>query len=274
MYRWDGGFIMVNPDDFEKGVQWYQDVLGWKCVDQVITWVGRKAFMKLPRSGMVTIKSFEGKYEHFEPLEVEGNVKLVFVTYDIHKTQKYLEGIDVPYTEIGQLPNGQKYCEIIAFDKTKLTIVEELNEGDDNVYPDSGIIGFGKVNTIIHVKDPAQSAKWYETHLGFEVVEVSEDNSYAHLQTEDAYDRNVLGERFLDNIWLLRSAHSISIPNDNKARTYYDIRPETFMEEYKELINSGIKPSEIAGDPLNGWGGFHFYDPDHNRVDVWSYKSN
>ncbi|WP_010097159.1 VOC family protein [Ornithinibacillus scapharcae] len=274
MYRWDGGFIMVDPEKFEIGVQWYQDILGWDCVDRITTWVGRKAFMKLPRSGMVTIKSFEGEYEHFEPSEVEGNVKLVFVTYDLHKTQKYLEGVDVQLTETKQLPNGQRFCEIIAFDKTKLTIVEEPNEGDDNVYPASGIIGFGKVNTIIHVKDPAISAKWYENYLGFEIVEISEDNGYAHLQTEDAYDRNVLGERFLDNIWLLSSSQSVNIPNDNKARTYYDIRPETFFEEYNKLIKSGIKPSEIAGDPINGWGGFHFYDPDHNRINVWSYKSN
>lgn len=274
MYRWDGGFIMINPDKFEQGVQWYQDILGWECVDQITTWVGRKAFMKLPRSGMVTLKSFEGEYEHFKPLEVEGHVKLVFVTYDIHKTLKYLVGVNVQHTEINQLPNGQSYCEITAFNQTRLTIVEESNEGDQNEYPSSGIIGFGKVNTIIYVKDPAYSANWYEKHLGFELVEVNEDKGYAHLQTEDAYDRNVLDERFLDNIWLLKSSKTLNTPNDNRARTYYDIRPETFFEEYNKLIKNGIKPSEIAGDPINGWGGFHFYDPDFNRVNVWSYKSN
>ncbi len=94
------------------------------------------------------------------------------------------------------------------------------------------------------------------------------------IQTEDAYDRNVLDERHLDNIWLIQSSKRSELPNDNKARTYYDIRPGIFFQKYNRLIKSGIKPSEIAGDPINGWGGFHFYDPDQNRINVWSYKAD
>jgi len=119
------------------------------------------------------------------------------------------------------------------------------------------------------------SAEWYEKNLGFKVVEVKAAEGFAHLQTEDAYDRNALGQQFWDNIWLLQSTDSrVEKPNDTKARTYYDIRPEVFFEEYNKLIHKGIKPSEIAGDPINGWGGFHIYDPDNNRINVWSYKAN
>ncbi|MFS0673603.1 VOC family protein [Ornithinibacillus sp. 179-J 7C1 HS] len=274
MYRWDGGFIMVDPEHFDKAVEWYEELLGWKCLDKITSWVGRKAFMKMPRSGVVTIKSFEGEYDHFQSPKTEGNVKLVFVTYDLDKTLHYLADRNVNFTEINVLPNGQRYCDIVAFEDTKLTIAEEPRGEDEATYPPAGIVGFGTVNTIIHVRDPKQSAEWYEKHLGFEIVEVDYDNGYAHLRTEDAYDRNALDECFWDHIWLLQTNDVVEKPNDNKARTYYDIRPEVFFLEYNQLIKNGVKPSEIAGDPIKGWGGFHIYDPDNNRINVWSYIEN
>ncbi|MEN2767866.1 VOC family protein [Ornithinibacillus xuwenensis] len=273
MYRWDGGFIMVAPESFDDGVKWYQEVLGWECVDKITTWVGRKGFMKLPRSGMVTIKSFEGEYEHLQVSENEGNTKLVFVTYDLENTLNYLRNKQVNATEISLLPNGQRYCDIYAFHDTKLTIVEEDRKDDNNEYPASGIIGFGSVNTIIHVEDPKASAEWYVKNLGFEVVDLNIEEGYAHMRTEDAYDRNALDEQFWDYIWLIKGSNRpAEKPNDNHARTYFDIRPAVFFEEYNKLIRNGIKPSEIAGDPINGWGGFHIYDPDNNRINIWSYK--
>ncbi|MFP7335201.1 VOC family protein [Shouchella clausii] len=272
MYRWDGGFIMVDVEHFDQAVQWYEELLGWKCLDKVTSWVGRKAFMKLPRSGVVTIKSFEGEYDHFQSITTEGNVKLGFATYDIDETLRYLADKNVAYTDINVLPNGRRYCDIFAFENTKLTIAEEPRGDDQTEYPRSGIVGFGNVNTIIHVRDPKLSAQWYEKHLGFHIVKVDEAEGFAHLQTEDAYDRNELNQSLWDNIWLLQTNHVVEKPNDNKARTYYDIRPEVFFKEYNQLIKNGVKPSQIAGDPINGWGGFHIYDPDHNRINVWSYN--
>ncbi|WP_313801884.1 VOC family protein [Cytobacillus sp.] len=274
MYRWDGGFIMVEPDKFDEAIAWYETILGWKCLDKVTSWVGKKGFMKMPRSGVVTIKSFEGVYDHFQSSETKGNVKLGFASYDLDETLSYLAENDVAFTEIHALPNGQRYCEVYGFNQTNLTIVEEARGEDRTVYPPSGIVGFGTVNTIIHVRDPRLSAQWYEKHLGFEVVEVDAENGYAHMRSEDAYDRNVLNQCFWDNIWLLQTTKIVKKPNDNQVRTYYDIRPDVFFDEYNKLIRNGIKPSEIAGDPINGWGGFHIYDLDNNRINVWSYIVN
>ncbi len=272
MYRWDGGFIMVHPDQFEDAIQWYQDVFGWECMDQITSWVGRKGFMKLPRAGMVTIKSFEGDHDHLQSPETEGNVRLGFATYHLDQTLSYLEDRKIEASAIKQLPNGQRYCDIVAFDNTRLTLVEENKGEDEREYHPSGVLGFGNVNVIIHVKDPVFSASWYKEHLGFAIEEIDEGRGFAHLKTEDAYDRNVLNECFWDHIWLLKSKDTVSKPNDNRARTYYDIRPEFVFDEYHRLIKIGLEPSEMAGDPINGWGGFHFYDPDNNRINVWSYK--
>lgn len=272
MYRWDGGFIMVQPDQFEEAIQWYQDVFGWECVNQITSKVGRKAFMKLPRAGMVTIKSFEGDYDHLQFTETEGKVKLGFATYNLDQTLTYLQGRKIESKDTNMLPNGQRYCDIVAFDNTRLTLVEENKGEDEREYPPSGVLGFGSVNNIIHVKDPIFSASWYKEQLGFVIEEINEEKGFAHLKTEDAYDRNVLNECFWDHIWLLKSEDTVPKPNDNRARAYYDIRPEFVYEEYHKLIKNGLEPSEMAGEPINGWGGFHFYDPDNNRINVWSYK--
>ncbi|MES1047420.1 glyoxalase/bleomycin resistance/dioxygenase family protein [Bacillus obstructivus] len=273
MYRWDGGFIMVDLEEFENCVNWYQEILGWECVDKITSWVGRKGFMKLPKAGMVTIKSFEGEYEHLQSSSNEGQVKLVFVTYDLDHTLSFLERKDVKFTETNILPNGQRFCDIFAFNDARLTLVEDKQRVDTDDYPESGILGFGNVNSLIYVKDPKVSAEWYAKNLGFEVVEVNVEKGYAHLRTEDAYDRNVLGQQYWDNIWLLQSMKSsVEKPSDHQARSYFDIRPAVFFEEYNKLIRNGIKPSEIAGDPINGWGGFHIYDSDNNRINIWSYK--
>ncbi|WP_456276392.1 VOC family protein [Bacillus sp. AK128] len=275
MYRWDGGFIMVAPEKFDEGISWYEEVFGWVCMDKITSWVGRKGFMKLPRSGVVTVKSFEGEFDHFQSYDIEGNVRLVFVTYDLDQTRSYLDDKQVNFTELRILPNGQRYCDIFAFDNTRLTIVEEQNQGDHQEYPASGIIGFGSVNTIIYVKNPKRSVEWYEKNLGFELVELNEQEGYAHMRTEDAYDRNVLDQQFWDNIWILQDTENlVEKPNDTNARAYFDIRPAVFFEEYNKLIHNGLKPSDIAGNPINGWGGFHIYDPDNNRINIWSYKAN
>ncbi|GAF63247.1 hypothetical protein BTS2_0138 [Bacillus sp. TS-2] len=272
MFRWDGGFIMVMKDQYEEAISWYEEVFGWTCVEKISTLVGEKAFMKMPRSGIVTIKSYQEEYEHFFREQEEGDSTLPFATYDIEKTTSYLKERKVECFETKSLPNGQKYCDILAYADTKMTLFEEEKGEGTNEYPPSGMIGFGNVNSILTVKDLNASSKWYKEVLGFKIVSVNEEKGYAHLKTEDAYDRNALRQEFWDHIWLLQDEEKkLNKPNDNSARIYYDIRPSVFFDEYNQLIKQGIRPSEIAGDPINGWGGFHIYDPDLNRINIWSY---
>ncbi|WP_281256403.1 hypothetical protein [Shouchella clausii] len=42
MYRWDGGFIMVDVEHFDQAVQWYEELLGWECLGKVTSgWAER-----------------------------------------------------------------------------------------------------------------------------------------------------------------------------------------------------------------------------------------
>ncbi|WP_161797026.1 hypothetical protein [Shouchella clausii] len=45
MYRWDGGFIMVDAEHFDQAVQWYEELLGWKCLGKVTSgWAGSSLY--------------------------------------------------------------------------------------------------------------------------------------------------------------------------------------------------------------------------------------
>ncbi|MFD2442512.1 VOC family protein [Bacillus sp. CGMCC 1.16607] len=269
MFRWDGGFIMVSWDGFDEGIHWYTTHLGWECLDKIITPVGKKAFLKMPKAGVVTLKSFEGDYEHFQNGgDEEGNVRLCFEIGDLDQTIAYFTENNIAYTDPITLPNGMRSYDFYGFENARITVYE--NQSFKDSYPDARVLGFGEVNTRIGVTDINKAVDWYTTNLGFIEVSVDPEKGYAHLQTEDAYDKHVLKEVLMDNIYLEKIDRPVK--GNPSVRTYLDIRPEEFFEAYNKLIKNGISPSQIAGDPLKGWGGFHIYDPDGNRINIWSYQ--
>lgn len=270
MYRWDGGFIMASWDDFDEGVEWYVKHFGWECTQKFVSPVGKKAFMRLPGAGMVTLKSFEADYEHFQRTGGdEGNVRLCFEISNADNVLAYFKENDIRTTEVVALHNGLKIFDVYAFEDARITLYENP---EAKQLEGVRVNGYGKVNTRIGVTDIHKAAEWYQKHLGFILVEANADQGYAHLQTEDAYDRNALNQSWMDNIYLEKIEQEEYVEGDPSVRTYFDIRPDEFFDAYNLLIKSGIKPSQIAGNPMKGWGGFHIYDPDGNRINVWSYQ--
>lgn len=269
MYRWDGGFIMVSWDGFDEGVNWYTTHLGWECLDKVITPVGKKAFLKMPKGAVVTLKSFESDYEHFQKGNgEEGNIRLCFEIGSLEQTIKYFSQNHIPYTEPVTLQNGMKSFDFYGFENARFTVFE--NPKDKDRYPDALILGFGEVNSRIGVTDVQKAVEWYTKNLGFITLSNEHEKGYALLQTEDAYCKHALNETLMDNIFLEKVEKSIK--GNPSVRTYFDIRPEEFFDTYNRLIKNGISPTQIAGNPMKGWGGFHFYDPDGNQINVWSYQ--
>jgi catechol 2,3-dioxygenase-like lactoylglutathione lyase family enzyme len=271
-YRWDGGFIMASWDQFEEGVEWYTKHFGWQCLDQIISSVGKKAFLKMPHSGVVTLKSFESKLEHFQPGSgQEGNARLCFEIGNIEDCLQYFEQHQIRVADMVTLPTGEQSFDLYGFEGARITVVH--NPEHDGKYPDSRIIGFGKVNMRLGVTDIKRAIEWYQQYFGFTLVKDASSEGYAHMQVEDAYYHHTLHQTLLDNIWLEEvAAEQAGFEGDPFVRTYFDIRPEHFETLYGRLVEQGLKPSEVAGDPLTGWGGFHLFDPDGNRINVWSYQ--
>ncbi|MGM7681840.1 VOC family protein [Cytobacillus sp. Hm23] len=269
MFRWDGGFIMVSWDRFDEGVEWYTTHMGWECLDQVQTPLGKKAFLKMPRLGVVTVKSFDSDIDHFiNETGEEGNVRLCFEIGSIENTLNYFEQHNITYSKQVTLVNGLKTFDFYGFENARFTVFENPTEKDN--YPDARLLGFGEVNARIGVTDISNAVDWYTTHLGFLKVIEDREKGYAHLQTEDAYDFNVHQQSLMDNIFLEKIDEPVR--GNPAVRTYFDIRPDKFYETYNRLKDQHMELSEIAGNPLEGWGGFHFFDPDGNRINVWSYR--
>ncbi|WP_343797508.1 VOC family protein [Bacillus carboniphilus] len=270
MFRWDGGFIMVSWDGFEEGIEWYTKHFGWECLDKIITPVGKKAFLKMPKVGVVTLKSFDADYEHFYSGGEEGHMRLCFEVGNLDTTLQYFTENEIITSDPVTLPNGRKTFDIFCFENARVTVVE--NPENDGMFLNARVVGFGEVNSRIGVTDIEKSSMWYEEVLGFKIEVVNLEKGYALVQTEDAYDRNVLKQAFMDNIYLEKIESQNYMEGNPSVRTYFDIRPEEFFEAYNHLVKKGAKPSQIAGDPMKGWGGFHFFDPDGNRINVWSYQ--
>ncbi|MEI5908976.1 VOC family protein [Bacillus spongiae] len=258
---------MVSWEKFDEGIEWYTTHFGWECLDQVQTPVGKKAFLKMPKEGVITLKALDSDCEHLQNDEEaeEGNFKLCFEVGDLKRTVDYFNRHNIEYTEVVPLINGMKSLDVFGFENARLTLYENIKEKDS--FPDARVLGFGEVHSSIGVTDIGRSVDWYTTHLGF--LEVSVGQEHAHLQTEDAYEKHVLHNSFMNNIFLEKIDRQVK--GNPSVRTYFDIRPEDFDETYQRLLDKKIVPSKIAGNPKEGWGGFHFFDPDGNRINVWSY---
>ncbi|WP_053368069.1 VOC family protein [Bacillus sp. FJAT-27245] len=271
VFRWDGGFIMVPWDRFEDGVTWYTKHMGWTCLDQVVTPVGKKAFLKMPRLGVVTLKSFEAEFEHFKSdSSFEGHTRVGFEVVSLKETLAYFKREGIKVSGMTELPTGQLSFDIFGFDNARMTAVH--NPSLEGQFPDARITGFSDVNVRIGVRDVMKAAAWYEENLGLKFVK-QYGSDYAHLQVEDAYDWIQLSEVFYDNVWLEQMEDALFEKANPSVRNYFDIRPEVFFETYNQLKAKGLEPSEIAGNPNTGWAGFHFFDLDGNRINVWSYPA-
>lgn len=270
VFRWDGGFIMISWGKFEEGIEWYTKHFGWTCLDSVITPVGKKAFLKMPRLGVVTLKSFEGDFEHFSSAgKFEGHTRVGFEVANLDATLSYFEREGIEVSNMITLPTGQVSFDIHALENARITAIH--NKSLEGQFLEARVTGFSDVNVRIGVNNINKAVTWYQENLGLKLVE--QHDNYAHLQVEDAYDWMQLSQVFYDNI-LLEKLDEITYEKANPSvRNYFDVRPELFYETYNQLKEKGLEPSEIAGKPGNGWAGFHFFDLDGNRINVWSYPA-
>ncbi|TLS36556.1 VOC family protein [Pseudalkalibacillus caeni] len=274
---WDGGFIMVKWDQFEEAVKWYQRHMGWTFIDQFITPVGKKAFFRLPIKtchAQVTLKSFESDFEHFQELQApEGNVRLTFDVADLEHTLSYFRKNNIEVSSIDELPDGTKTFDIYAFGGARLTAVH--NSQLDGIYPNARLIDFGTaVCTRIGVKNLDDSLEWYNNQLGFQLAERYSESKSALIHAPGSSWGWGEEENIIPIPILLEtlSDDAFSDKSNPSARVYFDVRPkEKFVKLHEDLKRAGIETSEIAGNP-DSWAGFHFFDLDGNRLNVWTYQ--
>lgn len=127
------------------------------------------------------------------------------------------------------------------------------------MHTDQGIV---KDFTLeIPVKDLEQSVDWYMRHLGFELIPPVK--GIAELKLASGF-----------RICLFRPDHTDEtsywyVKETDNYRVRVCLRIFDIEQLHKQLLESGVKVSDIEGGPGCGWT-FEFYDINGNKLIAWS----
>jgi len=257
-FEFDGGFIMVPWDQFDEAVEWYGEKMGWRLIGTGDGPVGRKAFFQMPGSGQANLKSFESELSHFTFKDYyEGNCRFCFRTANLDQTLEYFNNQGVKCTVPLKMPDGTRSADIIAFGNVRLTLSEDREL--IGKFPESRVIQYAAKPLWLGVTNLEASIDWYSRICGWE----SSKKNFQH-------QGFALMHKTWDFAWLEKvNVESLSKKANPGARLYFRIRKQEDLYKANEwLKEQGIEVSEIIGER---WKGFHFYDPDGNRLNVWSY---
>ncbi|MCM3634932.1 VOC family protein [Paenibacillus camelliae] len=262
--EFDGGFIMVPAESFDEGVEWYRKHMDWELIDSVLSPVGRKAFFRLPGGGQVNLKSFELEHEHFTPNGYEeGHMRFCFVTANLENAMAYYSEQGITFSDPFVMPDGTRGMDINAFGNVRLTLCEDKRLQDE--FPNAKFIRYADKPLWLGVRSLKSAVAWYESVLGLRVFATDySDQGFALLGEE------LEGEGKWEYIWLEELPDSTPYTKANPgARMYFVVwERDQFLELEQRLREQGIETSTPVGER---WMGFHFYDPDGNRINVWNY---
>lgn len=116
----------------------------------------------------------------------------------------------------------------------------------------------GMEGVFIPVKDPADSAKWYEETLGFSLL---------YIEAEAAVMK--ISEQAQTVVCLVKTANHqpMKFPENNfGVGKYYNFIPEDIEETHKFLAEKNVKVNQIGGEGSSRF--FTFLDPDGNPLGV------
>lgn len=266
-FGFDGGFIMASWDGFEEAVEWYGKHFGWECAGTELTSIGKMAFFPLPRFGQANLKSFQTEWEHYHKDEYnEGHLRLCFCVADLESTTQYFSDHGINVLGQFQLPDGRAYIDIEAFEGARISAVHFPQRAGQ--FLDSRLISFGDIALIIKVSDLNRSVAWYEKVLGFEKITSSESDSAVLLKMGiSKHGQKEPDAAFPMHVWMIEDKTISASPKGNPmARAYFHIPPQELELSRQWLQSHGIQVSGLANSD------YHFYDPDGNRINVWSYE--
>ncbi|PZD97394.1 VOC family protein [Paenibacillus sambharensis] len=260
-FKFDGGFIMVPWDQFDEAVEWYGEKMGWQLKGTADTPVGRKAFFGLPGMGQANLKAFESGIDHFtrDGYE-EGHCRFCFQTGNLDNALVYFKEQGVTCSDPVVMPDGSRSADITAFGGIRLSLNEDRSL--DGQFPDSRVIQFASKPLWLGVSRLNNAIEWYGRYLGLALSDTDySDKGFALMQDD---------REGWDVAWLQQVDMTPGQPKANPgARLYFHIESqEDFNQANTWLKNEGIEVSDSVGER---WQGFHFYDPDGNRLNVWTY---
>lgn len=260
---YDGGLIDVLYDHHPQVLAWYEEHMGLKCN----TWPGPSdrhadatlfSTAVLPDRGQFHLYSVltRKRLAHWfsERGTVEGHVRFCFYSPDLTRTHAYFKEQGIRVSEMTTGPDGVACFDFYAPEGTRLTAVACPDKAD--AYPDARFSNFAPYR--IGVTNLSRSVQWYQDMLGL-TVEEGEPASGAVRMT---------GYLWLESVPVDQHVGQV----DSAARVYMVCRSRQQFTELRERLRvAGARPSDYMNEPGTRWSAFHFYDPDGNRLNVWSY---
>lgn len=259
----DGGLIDVLYDQHPQMLTWFSEQMGLKGN----SWHGptdREAdatlfsTLSLPDHGAFHLYSVLTRrrlgHWYSERGTVDGHLRFTFQCPNLPKTHAAFQERSIRTTAIGVGPEGREYFDFYSPEGTRLTAVSYPEKAEK--YPEASFTNFAPA--WMEVTDLERSVQWYKDLLGIDVVEDHSAEGYMYMQS------------FL---WLTAVPAEEHVGKVDDAARIYFICPsrQQFTELHERLAQAGAQPSPYMNPPGSRWSAFHFYDPDGNRLNVWSY---
>lgn len=197
---------------------------------------------------------------------VDPNIRLCFGTKNLEQEHAYLKAHNIRVTDIYKGAGDKSFFDIWATaEGTRFTAVgaPEL-PGDAPRYRDAFI--------RIGVSDLQASVQWYQQFLGFTHTEAGQSQEWIEMKTLCV--ENMDGQRVTPitqsySIFLEKLPSNLETGRiDGPVRLYFLIENrEEFDQYHQTLKDNGVWVSPIG----DGFGTFHIYDPDGNRLNFWHY---
>lgn len=261
--EFDGGLVDVLYGQHPQVLAWYEEHMGLKgntWPGPVDRHAGATLFstLSLPDHGAFHLYSVltRKRLAHWysERGTVDGHVRFTFQCPNLARTHAYFKERSIRTSEIAMGPDGREFFDFYSPEGTRLTAVSYPEKAEK--YPEARFTNFAPPR--VGVTDLSRSVQWYSDLLGIEVAEDHSANGYVYLNNFFALE-SVPADQHIGQV-------------DDAARPYLECRSrQQFTALRQRLAEAGARPSPFMNHPGGRWSAFHFYDPDGNRLNVWSY---
>lgn len=259
----DGQFIDVLWDNHGNCVEWFEKYFGWnikmqenwkvdpRCIE------GKMTQMDFGTWIVTYLTNVKLPHHFAERGTVEPNIRLCFRIQELEKWHKTFSDDGIRVSSIYKGPKTRYFDVWATPEGIRLTLQEDHSVDTSELLPSWIRVG---------VSNLEKSVKWYEKHMGMEVIEYDRVNQFIVMSLKLNHSED-------NSFWVLEQNPEGTYTEkvDGQVQPYCWIKDrEDFFKYQQYLKDAGVEASDIGGFLTKGMVSFHLYDLDGNRINVSS----